>query len=178
MWWSLPMEQWQWGCKGWHSPPSQGLILPVAHSMYFCALCALVIVWNVFLEELNWHFLQIESWTPRIPMRDHSQWSVIMMHSDGEPLSHIPNREEGHKALTELCDSYNDSSTAYLVLTLMTPYEKSSRRVLSEAFRKYSVEVVTALWKEVPRELVRSEYVLPHQGPRTLEPREQSEDRG
>ena len=101
-----------------------------------------------------------------------------MMHSDGEPLSHIPNREEGHKALTELCDSYNDSSTAYLVLTLMTPYEKSSRRVLSEAFRKYSVEVVTALWKEVPRELVRSEYVLPHQGPRTLEPREQSEERG
>ena len=90
-----------------------------------------------------------------------------MMHSDGEPLSHIPNREEGHKALTELCDSYNDSSTAYLVLTLMTPHEKSSRRVLSEAFRKYSVEVVTALWKEVPRELVRSEYVLPHQGPRT-----------
>lgn len=101
-----------------------------------------------------------------------------MMHSDGELLSHIPNRQKWHKALIELCDSYNDSSTAYLVLTLMTPHDKSSRRVLSEAFRKYRVEVVTALWKEVPRELVKREYVFPHQGPRTLEPREESEERG
>lgn len=25
--WSLPLEQ-RWGCKGWHSPPSQGVISP------------------------------------------------------------------------------------------------------------------------------------------------------
>lgn len=50
---------------------------------------------------------------------------------------------------------------------------------MSEALRKYRVEVVTALWKEVPRELVRREYVFPHQGPGTLEPQEQScEERG